>query len=180
MKTETSDIRIYVACLAAYNNGKLHGEWIDATKGSKAVKKAIAKMLKNSPEPGAEEYAIHDFEGFGDVKLSEYEDIDDVCELADAIEEHGELFAALYASLGGDDIGYAKKVMTDGYLGEHKSLEDYAYSTCEECYSDSLGNLPDFIKGWIDWEGVGRDMELSGDIFTIEHDGMTHVFDNHV
>jgi Antirestriction protein (ArdA) len=22
--------RIYVACLAAYNNGRLHGEWIDA------------------------------------------------------------------------------------------------------------------------------------------------------
>ena len=23
--------RIYVACLAAYNNGRLHGRWIDAT-----------------------------------------------------------------------------------------------------------------------------------------------------
>ena len=24
--------KIYVACLAAYNNGHLHGEWIDATQ----------------------------------------------------------------------------------------------------------------------------------------------------
>jgi hypothetical protein len=28
MSTET---RIYVACLAAYNAGYLHGEWIDVT-----------------------------------------------------------------------------------------------------------------------------------------------------
>ena len=27
----SDEIRIYVADLAAYNNGKLHGVWIDAT-----------------------------------------------------------------------------------------------------------------------------------------------------
>jgi Antirestriction protein (ArdA) len=27
------EYRIYVACLAAYNNGYLHGKWIDATRG---------------------------------------------------------------------------------------------------------------------------------------------------
>jgi len=26
-----AEIRIYVACLSTYNNGFLHGEWIDAT-----------------------------------------------------------------------------------------------------------------------------------------------------
>ena len=38
----SEDIRIYVADLAAYNNGKLHGVWIDAagyiTIASKAAK----------------------------------------------------------------------------------------------------------------------------------------------
>ena len=28
----SEEIRIYVADLAAYNNGKLHGVWIDATQ----------------------------------------------------------------------------------------------------------------------------------------------------
>jgi len=31
MTTATDTPRVYVACLASYNNGILHGEWIDAT-----------------------------------------------------------------------------------------------------------------------------------------------------
>ncbi|HBJ92860.1 MAG TPA: antirestriction protein ArdA, partial [Hyphomonadaceae bacterium] len=35
--TKNGDIRIYIACLAAYNNGYLHGAWIDTTLGEKAI-----------------------------------------------------------------------------------------------------------------------------------------------
>lgn len=42
-----------MACLAAYNNGKLHGCWIDA------IQDQINSMLASSPEEDAEEYAIH-------------------------------------------------------------------------------------------------------------------------
>jgi len=54
--TETP--RIYVACLAAYNSGRLHGRWIDAAQDAEDIKAQIAEMLKESPEPGAEEWAI--------------------------------------------------------------------------------------------------------------------------
>ncbi|MEH6808999.1 MAG: antirestriction protein ArdA, partial [Hyphomonas oceanitis] len=50
--------RIYVACLAAYNGGRLHGRWIDATE-HEAVWKEVRAMLAASPEPDAEEWAIH-------------------------------------------------------------------------------------------------------------------------
>lgn len=50
---------IYVACLAAYNNGKLHGAWIDATQAPETIREAIQAMLKASPEPDAEEWAVH-------------------------------------------------------------------------------------------------------------------------
>ncbi|MBA3067902.1 MAG: antirestriction protein ArdA, partial [Hyphomonas sp.] len=50
--------RIYVACLAAYNAGRLHGRWIDATTPNEIRAEARA-MLAASPEPGAEEHAIH-------------------------------------------------------------------------------------------------------------------------
>lgn len=56
--------KIYVADLAAYNNGKLHGVWIDATLDLEDIQAAVSSMLKNSPEGFAEEYAIHDYEGF--------------------------------------------------------------------------------------------------------------------
>ena len=50
--------RIYVACLAAYNNGRLHGAWIDATTPDE-IRTEVRAMLAASPEPDAEEWAIH-------------------------------------------------------------------------------------------------------------------------
>ena len=52
-------INIYVADLAAYNNGKLHGVWIDATQDLDGIQEQINQMLADSPEGFAEEYAIH-------------------------------------------------------------------------------------------------------------------------
>ena len=44
---ETNPIRIYVACLAAYNNGHLHGRWIDATHGENHIHTQVKAMLAN-------------------------------------------------------------------------------------------------------------------------------------
>ncbi len=57
--------RIYVACLAAYNAGRLHGVWIEAEQSPEDIWSEVADMLAVSPEPCAEEWAIHDHEGFG-------------------------------------------------------------------------------------------------------------------
>lgn len=40
----SEEIRIYVACLAAYNNGKLHGVWIDATDDIDDIQDQINEM----------------------------------------------------------------------------------------------------------------------------------------
>lgn len=50
--------RIYVACLAAYNSGMLHGEWIDADQSADELHEGVQRMLKASSQPGAEEWAI--------------------------------------------------------------------------------------------------------------------------
>ena len=51
-----SEIRIYVADLAAYNNGKIQGVWIDACDDLDSIQEKINSMLANSPEDLAEEY----------------------------------------------------------------------------------------------------------------------------
>ncbi len=61
--------RIYVACLAAYNNGQLHGRWIKADQDVEPIQSEIADMLAISPIPHAEEYAIHDFEALKGRRL---------------------------------------------------------------------------------------------------------------
>ncbi len=52
------EIRIYVADLAAYNNGKLHGVWINATDYLEDIQDQINNMLAESPEGFAEELHI--------------------------------------------------------------------------------------------------------------------------
>jgi len=51
--------RIYVASLADYNAGRLHGRWIDADRPAEAIREQIAQMLAESKAPVAEEWAIH-------------------------------------------------------------------------------------------------------------------------
>ncbi len=48
--------RIYVACLASYNGGELHGEWIDLEEWStiEGVESVISDMLKASNFPNVE------------------------------------------------------------------------------------------------------------------------------
>lgn len=169
--------RIYVADLAAYNNGKLHGTWIDAAQSPEEIQDEIDAMLKQSPEPFAEEWAIHDYEGFGDLRLHEYESIADVSRLAELIEQYGEMFAAVVAHYGGlRDLDQAETAMTEHYQGRYDDLADWAYQFAMETVGeDALGPYANYI----DWERVGEDAERSGDIFTIDYDGDVHVFWNH-
>jgi antirestriction protein len=70
--------RIYAASLSDYNNGRLHGAWIDADQDPEAIGEAIEEMLAGSHYGPAEEFAIHDTDGFGPVRLSEYESLEDI------------------------------------------------------------------------------------------------------
>lgn len=44
-------MKLYVACLASYNNGRLHGAWIDASAEADDMRADIATMLRASPFP---------------------------------------------------------------------------------------------------------------------------------
>ena len=45
-----SERRIYVACLAAYNSGHLHGQWIDADQSADDIQEEVNAMLASSPK----------------------------------------------------------------------------------------------------------------------------------
>lgn len=169
---------IYVACLASYNAGKLHGQWIDCTIGYEYVQEAIRDMLKSSSEPYAEEWAIHDYEGFEGYKVSEWEDIIELCELAEVLDsENGELMVAIKDHLGsGTTLQEAKEFLENNYMGCHKDLGDYASSSCDD--RGDLKGIPNYIRWHIDFDSMGRDWEYSGDIFTITMEDGMHVFLN--
>ncbi len=69
----------------------------------------------------------------------------------------------------------AKKATKENYCGCYKSLADYA-----EVLTEDLSQIPENLVFYIDYERMGRDMELSGDIYTIETSfEEIHIFWNH-
>ncbi|WP_017930671.1 antirestriction protein ArdA [Robiginitomaculum antarcticum] len=161
-KPTVSTIRIYVACLAAYNCGHLHGRWIDAALGESHIWDETKAMLADSPEPDAEEWAIHDYEGFEGASLSEWESFESVAAIAKFIEEHEELGGKLLEHYG-SDLNDARKAL-EHYHGQYETLEDYA----RECTEDCGPKIPESLEFYIDYKSMSRDWENSGDIFIIE------------
>lgn len=161
-------IRIYVACLASYNNGTLHGVWIDASQGVEGIWKDVSQMLLKSPAEYAEEWAIHDYEGFEGIHLSEYASFETVADYAKFIEEHGKLGGKLIAYYG--DLDDARDAISDHYAGEFDSLSDYAEQLTEE-----TTQIPEALRYYIDYEAMARDLEIN-DVLAIEDGQSVHVF----
>lgn len=99
MSFEHEGFRIYVASLSDYNAGILHGVWLDFDNFDHITDlwKVIKEMLAASPDAKdtgrpAEEWAIHDYEGWLGFSLSEYEDLDTLWDaytiLSEVLEEY--------------------------------------------------------------------------------------------
>jgi len=172
MENQQGEIRIYVACLAAYNNGILHGCWIDADQDTDGIWSSITAMLKASPIEEAEEYAIHDYEGFEGAPVSEYQGIESVAELAAFIAEHGKLGGKLVEYFG--NLDDAREAIEDHYAGQYRCIDDFALELTEQSTQ-----IPESLRYYIDWEHMGRDLEIN-DVLTIETDfHCIHVFWRH-
>lgn len=126
---------IYVASLADYTEGRLHGVWVDATRDVGDIYADIRAMLDASPSDGAEEYGIHDYTGFYDFVIGEYESLDTVTRIARGIAEHGEAFAAFIDVVGADET--LLDTFDDCYVGTYASIEEYVAASIEMLGWDS-------------------------------------------
>lgn len=127
----TGGPRIYVADLAAYNNGILHGVWIDATDEVPEIWTQIHSILAASPMPGAEEHAIHDYDGFFDLHLGEYESIEHLHRLAVGIAEHGRAFAVWAGLLDRAEWDDNLNSFEDHFEGVYDSYADFGEQVLE-------------------------------------------------
>lgn len=227
-------MKIYVACLASYNNGVLHGQWIDATEDPREMGDAINEMLAKSrfpnvtrakyhcddcgvtvwqtesaygpdgqPAPGlpetvecpdcgdqipmvgkpfssAEEWAIHDHEGLGDI--GEYTSLDEIAKrvkLAECAEDSDIPLAVLLEAIDGYNVepDECEDWIFDNYRGKADTIRDFAQEFTEE--TQDMSAIPDWLQYHIDWDSVARDFEIGGDFNFIRHDGEVYVFWNH-
>jgi antirestriction protein len=168
--------RIYVADLAAYNAGELRGDWIELGRDSTVedLQAAIRALLERCSrgEYVAEEYAIHDYENFHGYALDEYEHPETVVKVAAFIAEHGELGAKLVNQ--SYDVDEARGILQDQYAGSGDSLVDWVGEFLED--SGQLSEIPERWRAYVDFDQYARDLEVGGDIFTVEAEGTVHVF----
>ena len=149
--TATTTARIYVACLASYNAGILHGEWIDVTDDLEEMQESIDAMLSRSRQPDAEEWAIHDYDA--PFAIGEYSSLNEIHDTVAFIEEHDEPgIAALQLSSNGVEDA---QTLMDGFHGAYDSMRDYA-----EEYAESCLGVPDHIWPYFDVDALVRDLEM--------------------
>lgn len=201
-------MKIYVACLASYNNGVLHGSWfdledyMDAEELHEVVRQEVLTtspfpnvevecprcggdglmlqdpgatciQCKGSGEvPSAEEWAIHDHEGFPDDAVGEYTSFSRLYEIKELCEEaedtlgsdYKEIVEAFTFCFGGGDMSSVSQIQ-DAYVGEYSNSEDF----CQERWIDygKIDGDSDLFP-YIDWDHVWEgDMQHS---YT-EHNG---------
>ncbi|WP_066425109.1 antirestriction protein ArdA [Anabaena sp. 4-3] len=172
--SDESTPKIYVACLSAYNNGYLHGLWIDATQEPEDIEDDIKWMLSWSPvadDQDCEEWAIHDYENFYDFSLGEYESLEYISKLAQALDEAEEPEAlAAWINYAKDmvrepDIEKLAEEFSSYYCGHWESERDFVLKSDE---IEEIYNWAEFEKQFqfwsqhINWDSVANELFIQG------------------
>jgi len=177
MNIQQTTPSIYVADLAAYNEGHLHGKWLDLSEHDlDSLDAEVADLLATSPASHAEEIAIHDSEGFGGW-LGEYSGLESAVRLADMILEHGEVlaFAALNYAGGVYDLDSAEEFL-NRYVGAYPTARHWAEEELEAEFSALPKSTQRKLELYFDYESYVSDREMNGDLEIVEDDGKVHIF----
>lgn len=163
-------LRIYLTNLGKYNEGMLVGEWVDLPVSEEELEKVFKRIGINDEY---EEYFITDYESDIDgVKVGEYENIDDLNELAEALEDLDSEEENVLSVMLEDGCTFEealKKIKDRDYMVYYNcdSMEDVAYQVVEE--SGLLDGVPEKVARYFNYEAYGRDLEIEGTFYQINN-----------
>jgi len=181
-----SEIKIYVANLGKYNEGELVGSWFTLPHDIEDIYVTIGvgqhlpdgTYKHGVEEEGGyfyEEWAIHDYEA--PFKIEEYSSISKLNEIAELMEDLDEdeikCACAIWNNGSADNFEDAvEKLRDEARIWHEKDMADIAYAWHEETGADVDSGL----LRYIDWERVGRDMEIEGTFIEIEYELWVEIF----
>lgn len=163
-------LRIYLTNLGKYNEGMLVGEWVDLPVSEEELEKVFKRIGINDEY---EEYFITDYESDIDgVKVGEYENIDDLNELAEALEDLDSEEENVLSVMLEDGCTFEEaleKIKDRDYMVYYNcdSMEDVAYQVVEE--SGLLDGVPEKVARYFNYEAYGRDLESEGTFYQINN-----------
>ncbi len=150
-------LKTFVTCLAAYNNGYLHGRWVEVTSDPDDLRDAIAAVLADSPAPGAEEHFFSDYDTALNmsVPFDEYESIETLCEFVEAVErcDDQEVFAAAYGKFYSEGLDSVIDRAESCYRAD--TFRDFADESADELL---LTDVPEPARFYFDYEAHARDL----------------------
>jgi antirestriction protein len=129
----------------------------------------------SAPFPSAEEYAIHDHEGFAGLISSEWPDLAELGQAAEALEDDDKRRGLLWLV---NDRGYTISdalERCDEVCTYQAGAWDLAADYAQELAADTVPNFDKLVEQWplncIDWEDAGRQLLIGGDIDLAELEG---------
>lgn len=167
-------MKIYITDLAAYNNGYLIGDWVALPMDEDDLKTKITEILATGAEAYGdvehEEIFITDYE-CDFMEISEYANPFELNIMAEKVENLSDYEVKAIKFLLKNslvhDFNEAMERYEDVIIHENATMEDLAYEFVNDCYN--LDSLPAIISNNIDYEAIGREMEMDGQYF--EEDG---------
>lgn len=152
------EMKAYITNLGKYNEGYLVGKWIDFPIDEDDFESEL-ESIGVKENTMYEEWFVTDYDcSLFDMydAFGEYPNIDDINEVAEALEDHESEFTALMEVCSYTDaLGYLESENYTFY--EDMTLEDVAYEIVEECY-----NLPEFAQRYFDYKAFARDLGFEG------------------
>ena len=162
-------LNVFITNLGAYAAGELRGEWL-GLPASEEERKAAWERIGAPEEVFYTDYEAEDVPGI-ESKLGEFESLDKLEELAEALEDMDEqerltLAAVIESGMACFARGAA------GLLELCEEVQDGAYTLIEGVdnvedlgwyYAQETGEideLPDWARGYFDYEAYGRDIDL--------------------
>jgi antirestriction protein len=174
--------RVWIGCLAAYNAGDLHGQWVDATDIDE-LERVRAEVIRMSPAwkrgETAEEHAVMDYDGFGSLTstLAEWPSFSTLASIAQAIEQHGPAFAAYVDACEPALDEHIASGFEDAYRGEWDSEQDYTEHEINEIGFAGV-EIPDELMPYLNIDMIVRELFRHGDMSSRENpNGGIYVFD---
>lgn len=166
-------LNIYLTNLGKYNEGELIGEWVSLPIGEEELNEVLDRIgISEEPDENGnyyEECFITDFENDFGYSVYEYESIEELNEIAKDFESRlsagatADIVKALIEE-GGYSIWEALNAADDCII--HADCWDLA-GVAEKFYYETglINDVPEELRTYIDWEAVGRDMDLNGELY---------------
>ncbi|CAA6803884.1 MAG: Unknown protein [uncultured Sulfurovum sp.] len=167
-------LRVFITDLAAYNNGYLVGEWVNLPMEKEELELSIKDILSQGEKVckygSHEEYFITDYE-WEDVTVFSIQEYDNpyllnekltlLTEKVDSVQYKNvkTLLENELVENFEDAIANVDKLI----VYENSTMKDVAMQYIEEFVD--LNGYHSLIVNHIDYEGIGRDLEIQGSYF---------------